>query len=173
MTWFVCCVYCQWLCWHHASHVLLAGTVDGEMWMWLVPQGNTRTFPSYGSASLCGAFLHDGNKKIRYLPLHWSLMPLSGKNDNTQAKHLIPCSPSGNTSSAISRPLLNIGLYWYSPALPAWCYCSPSCPWVAILFFWLPASHQFCAWHDLCKPIAYSWLSQRYLQLLSVPKSAK
>lgn len=53
-----------WLSWHHASHVLLAGTVDGEMWMWLVPQGNTRTFPSYGSASLCGTFLHDGKRAV-------------------------------------------------------------------------------------------------------------
>lgn len=58
----ICCY--QWLSWHHASHVLLAGTVDGEMWMWLVPQGNTRTFPSYGSASLCGTFLHDGKQKL-------------------------------------------------------------------------------------------------------------
>lgn len=54
---------CQWLNWHHASHVLLAGTADGEMWMWLVPHGNTRTFPSYGSPSLCGAFLYDGEMK--------------------------------------------------------------------------------------------------------------
>ncbi|XP_045111303.1 angio-associated migratory cell protein-like [Portunus trituberculatus] len=53
-----------WLNWHHASHVLLAGTADGEMWMWLVPHGNTRTFPSYGSPSLCGAFLHDGKRAV-------------------------------------------------------------------------------------------------------------
>lgn len=53
-----------WLSWHHASHVLLAGTADGEMWMWLVPHGNTRTFPSYGSPSLCGAFLYDGKRAV-------------------------------------------------------------------------------------------------------------
>ena len=58
---------CQWLNWHHASHVLLAGTNDGEMWMWLVPHGNTRTFPSYGSPSLCGAFLHDGEWKYCFV----------------------------------------------------------------------------------------------------------
>nr|XP_045605777.1 angio-associated migratory cell protein-like [Procambarus clarkii] len=53
-----------WLTWHHASHVLLAGTVDGETWMWLVPQGNARTFPSYGVTSQCGALLQDGKRSV-------------------------------------------------------------------------------------------------------------
>ncbi|XP_066988710.1 angio-associated migratory cell protein [Macrobrachium rosenbergii] len=54
----------SWLAWHHASHVLLAGTMEGDMWMWLVPQGNARTFPSYGTASQCGAFLPDGKRAV-------------------------------------------------------------------------------------------------------------
>lgn len=54
----------SWLSWHHGSHVLLAGTAEGDMWMWLVPQGNARTFPSYGSASQCGAFFPDGKRAI-------------------------------------------------------------------------------------------------------------
>lgn len=52
----------NWLTWHHGSHVLLAGTSEGEVWMWLVPQGNTRTFPSYGSASQFGTLLQDGKR---------------------------------------------------------------------------------------------------------------
>ncbi|KAK3874298.1 hypothetical protein Pcinc_020764 [Petrolisthes cinctipes] len=54
----------SWMLWHHASHVLLAGTGKGEMWMWLVPHGNTRTFPSYGSSSTCGAFMRDGKRAV-------------------------------------------------------------------------------------------------------------
>ncbi|XP_042203261.1 angio-associated migratory cell protein-like isoform X2 [Homarus americanus] len=54
----------SWLTWHHASHVLLVGTADGEMWMWLIPQGNARTFPSYGVASQCGALLPDGKRSV-------------------------------------------------------------------------------------------------------------
>ncbi|KAK7086924.1 hypothetical protein SK128_000696, partial [Halocaridina rubra] len=53
-----------WLSWHHGSHVLLAGTNEGDMWMWLVPQGNARTFPSYGMPSQCGAFFPDGKRAI-------------------------------------------------------------------------------------------------------------
>ncbi|ROT84898.1 angio-associated migratory cell protein isoform X1 [Penaeus vannamei] len=54
----------SWLTWHHASNVLLAGTTEGELWMWLVPKGNARTFPSYGSASQCGALLYDGKRAV-------------------------------------------------------------------------------------------------------------
>lgn len=54
----------SWLTWHHASRVLLAGTAEGEMWMWLVPQGNARTFPSYGINSQCGALLQDGKRSV-------------------------------------------------------------------------------------------------------------
>ncbi|XP_068208590.1 angio-associated migratory cell protein [Palaemon carinicauda] len=54
----------SWLTWHHGSHVLLAGTMDGDLWMWLIPQGNARTFPSYGTSSQCGAFLPDGKRAI-------------------------------------------------------------------------------------------------------------
>ncbi|XP_064077565.1 angio-associated migratory cell protein-like, partial [Macrobrachium nipponense] len=54
----------SWLAWHHGSHVLLAGTMEGDLWMWLVPQGNARTFPSYGSTSQCGAFLPDGKRAV-------------------------------------------------------------------------------------------------------------
>lgn len=54
----------NWMKWHHASNVLLAGTNDGEMWMWLIPQGNTRTFPNYGVPTSCGDLMKDGKRAV-------------------------------------------------------------------------------------------------------------
>lgn len=49
-----------WLQWHHAAHVLLAGTQDGEVWMWKIPSGDCKTFQSHGAPSQCGKILPDG-----------------------------------------------------------------------------------------------------------------
>jgi len=54
----------NWMKWHHASNVLLAGTNEGELWMWLVPQGNTRTFPNYGVPTNNGDLMKDGKRAV-------------------------------------------------------------------------------------------------------------
>lgn len=53
-------VISQWLEWHTEAHVLLAGTVDGNVWMWKIPSGDCKTFQSHGCRSTCGAFMKDG-----------------------------------------------------------------------------------------------------------------
>lgn len=50
----------QWLCWHHKATLLLAGTSDGNVWLWHVPFTQTKTLPSHGSSALCGKFMPDG-----------------------------------------------------------------------------------------------------------------
>ncbi|KAK7507275.1 hypothetical protein BaRGS_00001210 [Batillaria attramentaria] len=49
-----------WLQWHHAAHVLVAGTQDGEVWMWKIPSGDCKTFQSHGAPSQCGRIMPDG-----------------------------------------------------------------------------------------------------------------
>ena len=50
----------QWLEWHPEANVLLAGTADGNAWMWKIPSGDCKTFQSHGCRSTCGVFMKDG-----------------------------------------------------------------------------------------------------------------
>ena len=46
--------------WHPASHVLFLGTVDGDVWMWKIPNGDCKTLQSHGCTASCGVVLADG-----------------------------------------------------------------------------------------------------------------
>ncbi|KAK3741761.1 hypothetical protein RRG08_020955 [Elysia crispata] len=50
----------EWIQWHQAAPVLLAGTRDGQVWMWKIPSGDLKTFVGYGPGATCGKFLPDG-----------------------------------------------------------------------------------------------------------------
>lgn len=50
----------EWIQWHQVSSVLLAGTRDGQVWMWKIPSGELKTFVGYGPGATCGKFLSDG-----------------------------------------------------------------------------------------------------------------
>ncbi|KAL9957954.1 hypothetical protein ACROYT_G034913 [Oculina patagonica] len=52
----------EWLEWHHEANVLLAGTADGNVWMWKIPSGDCKTFQSHGCRSTCGVFMKDGKR---------------------------------------------------------------------------------------------------------------
>jgi len=52
----------EWLCWHCQAPVLLAGTVDGNMWMWKIPGGDCKTFQSHGASCNVGKFMPDGKR---------------------------------------------------------------------------------------------------------------
>lgn len=52
----------EWLQWHSEAHILLAGTVDGNMWMWKIPSGDCKTFQSHGCRTTCGVFMKDGKR---------------------------------------------------------------------------------------------------------------
>lgn len=54
----------RWLQWHPQSNVLLAGSGEGDMWMWRIPSGECKTFPSHGTSNECGKILADGNRAV-------------------------------------------------------------------------------------------------------------
>ena len=60
----------QWLQWHPLAPVLLAGTVDGDVWMWKIPDGDTKTFQGHGCTVGAGKVMPDGNQfSIHYITL--------------------------------------------------------------------------------------------------------
>ena len=61
----------QWIHWHHAAHVLLAGTQGGEVWMWQVPKwSKMKMFQSHGHPSLCGKILANGKCTVLWASVH-------------------------------------------------------------------------------------------------------
>ena len=46
--------------WHTAANVLLAGSVDGEIYMWKIPDGDCKVFQGYGCRAETGAIFPDG-----------------------------------------------------------------------------------------------------------------
>ncbi|XP_022913533.2 angio-associated migratory cell protein [Onthophagus taurus] len=54
----------EWLTWHHAANVLIAGSQSGDVFVWQIPQGNSKVLGSHGSTSTCGKLLHDGKRIV-------------------------------------------------------------------------------------------------------------
>ncbi|XP_053273343.1 angio-associated migratory cell protein [Pleuronectes platessa] len=54
----------EWLEWHPCALVLLAGTGDGNVWMWKIPSGDCKTFQSPACQATCGKFLPDGKRAV-------------------------------------------------------------------------------------------------------------
>ncbi|XP_038600216.1 angio-associated migratory cell protein [Tachyglossus aculeatus] len=54
----------EWMEWHPRAPILLAGTADGNTWMWKVPGGDCRTFPGPSCPATCGHILPDGKKAV-------------------------------------------------------------------------------------------------------------
>uniref|UniRef100_A0A8B9SRD9 Angio associated migratory cell protein n=1 Tax=Anas platyrhynchos TaxID=8839 RepID=A0A8B9SRD9_ANAPL len=50
----------RWMEWHPQAHVLLAGTADGNSWMWKIPSGDCKTFQGPACPATCGRILPDG-----------------------------------------------------------------------------------------------------------------
>ena len=50
----------QWLEWHPCAPVLLAGTADGNVWMWKVPGGDCKTLHGPGCQATSGKIMLDG-----------------------------------------------------------------------------------------------------------------
>ncbi|RXN29534.1 angio-associated migratory cell [Labeo rohita] len=51
----------EWLEWHPCAPVLLAGTADGNVWMWKVPSGECKTFQGPNCQATRGKILPDGH----------------------------------------------------------------------------------------------------------------
>ncbi|XP_072473857.1 angio-associated migratory cell protein isoform X2 [Notamacropus eugenii] len=54
----------EWMEWHPRAPVLLAGTADGNTWMWKVPSGDCKTFQGPNCPATCGRVLPDGRKAV-------------------------------------------------------------------------------------------------------------
>lgn len=52
----------EWLEWHPCAPVLLAGTDEGNVWMWKVPAGDCKTFQSAACQATSGKVLPDGKR---------------------------------------------------------------------------------------------------------------
>ncbi|XP_061523487.1 angio-associated migratory cell protein isoform X2 [Phycodurus eques] len=52
----------EWLEWHPCAPVLLAGTDDGNVWMWKIPGGDCKTFQSSACQATSGKVLPDGKR---------------------------------------------------------------------------------------------------------------
>uniref|UniRef100_A0A8C5EIR5 Angio-associated migratory cell protein n=1 Tax=Gouania willdenowi TaxID=441366 RepID=A0A8C5EIR5_GOUWI len=52
----------EWMEWHPGAPVLLAGTNDGNVWMWKIPAGDCKTFQSAACQSTSGKILPDGKR---------------------------------------------------------------------------------------------------------------
>lgn len=51
-----------WMRWHTAANVLIAGSVDGEVYMWKVPDGDCKVLQGYGHRAEAGVILPDGKR---------------------------------------------------------------------------------------------------------------
>uniref|UniRef100_A0A8D3AUF1 Angio-associated migratory cell protein n=1 Tax=Scophthalmus maximus TaxID=52904 RepID=A0A8D3AUF1_SCOMX len=54
----------EWMEWHPCAPVLLAGTVDGSVWMWKIPGGDCKTFQSPACQASSGKVLPDGKRAV-------------------------------------------------------------------------------------------------------------
>lgn len=55
-----CCDFFQWMEWHPCAPVLLAGTADGNTWMWKIPSGECKTFQGPNCQATSGKIIPDG-----------------------------------------------------------------------------------------------------------------
>ncbi|XP_041373998.1 angio-associated migratory cell protein-like [Gigantopelta aegis] len=62
VVWEFECSDIEWLKWHHNSHVLFAGTSDGNFWMFKISSEETKTFPGHGPSAASGVICPDGKR---------------------------------------------------------------------------------------------------------------
>ncbi|XP_077997578.1 angio-associated migratory cell protein-like [Glandiceps talaboti] len=56
------CSDLEWLSWHHGAHVILAGTSDGDVWMWKIPSGECKTMQGPKCQTTIGKLMPDGKR---------------------------------------------------------------------------------------------------------------
>ncbi|CAL1543520.1 unnamed protein product [Lymnaea stagnalis] len=96
----------EWIQWHHAAPVLLAGTKEGQVWMWKVPSGDCKTFAGFGPGANCGRVLPDGKTacvgyedgviKIWDLKTEELLHTISGYEGHKASVYCIDHNSAGN-----------------------------------------------------------------------------
>ncbi|XP_014220133.1 angio-associated migratory cell protein [Trichogramma pretiosum] len=53
-----------WMQWHHHAHVLLAGSVAGEVYMWKIPSGECKIIQGFGRKPDVASLMPDGRKLV-------------------------------------------------------------------------------------------------------------
>lgn len=53
--------------WHTVANILLAGSVDGEIYMWKIPDGDCKVFQGYGCRAETGSIFPDGIRVFVFL----------------------------------------------------------------------------------------------------------
>jgi len=54
----------EWATWHPLANVLLVGFTSGEVYMWKVPSGDTKVFPSHSCRCMSGAIHPEGKTAV-------------------------------------------------------------------------------------------------------------
>ncbi|XP_074655957.1 angio-associated migratory cell protein-like [Tubulanus polymorphus] len=94
----------EWMKWHPSADVLIAGSCDGDVWMWKVPSGECRTFSGPGCACTCGVVLPDGkhvavgyeNGSLRVWDLKTAASILTMKKVHSESVTCIDCNKDGS-----------------------------------------------------------------------------
>uniref|UniRef100_UPI00358E67B6 angio-associated migratory cell protein isoform X2 n=1 Tax=Myxine glutinosa TaxID=7769 RepID=UPI00358E67B6 len=96
----------EWMEWHRHAPVLCAGTADGSVWLWKLPEGKTKMFQGPGCPTTCGTLLPDGSRAAigyedgtlriwdlkRGLPLH----TFKGSDFHQLSLTCLSCDPNGD-----------------------------------------------------------------------------
>lgn len=83
--------------WHPRAPVLLAGTADGNTWMWKVPNGDCKTFQGPNCPATCGRVLPDGKSNRVFLGVRDASSDLEVlQSSQSPALYLVlPVTPGG------------------------------------------------------------------------------
>ncbi|XP_017878587.1 angio-associated migratory cell protein [Ceratina calcarata] len=95
-----------WMMWHPGTNVLLAGSVDGEVYMWKIPDGDCKILQGYGCRAETGAIFPDGKRiavgyedgiiKIYDLKTNTVLSTISSALSHSSTITTIDCHPDNN-----------------------------------------------------------------------------
>lgn len=96
----------EWLEWHPCAPVLLAGTDDGNVWMWKIPAGDCKIFQSSACQPITGKVLPDGKRavvgyddgKIRFWDLKQgnAIHVIKGQDGHQGALTCMACNKDGS-----------------------------------------------------------------------------
>ncbi|XP_033101349.1 angio-associated migratory cell protein-like isoform X3 [Anneissia japonica] len=100
------CSDLEWMKWHPSAHVLLAGTADGDIWMWKIPSGECKTMQGHGCQTTtaeifsdgkqCSAGYEDGVIKVWDLKTAKALTTFKGNSGHQDSVTSLDCHDNNN-----------------------------------------------------------------------------
>uniref|UniRef100_A0A3B4TL31 Angio-associated migratory cell protein n=1 Tax=Seriola dumerili TaxID=41447 RepID=A0A3B4TL31_SERDU len=85
----------EWLEWHPCAPVLLAGTDDGNMWMWKIPAGDCKTFQSSACKRAVVGY-EDGTVRVWDLKQGNATHVIKGQDGHQGALTCLACNKDGS-----------------------------------------------------------------------------